>query len=95
MTKKIIRTILPIAPQEYDPVYINQLARSLDRLLDEVRSTDINIQGISGEGSANTLQKGDLFIGDGGFLRIVEQDDKLAGSVFGTTQLGSVTISTS
>ena len=95
MTKKIIRTILPIAPQEYDPVYINQLARSLDRLIDEVRSTDINIQGISGEGSANTLQKGDLFIGDGGFLRIVEQDDKLAGSVFGTTQLGCVTISTS
>ena len=95
MTKKIIRTILPIAPQEYDPVYINQLARSLDRLIDEVRSTDINIQGISGEGSANTLHKGDLIFGDGGFLRIVEQDDKLAGSVFGTTQLGSVTISTS
>ena len=95
MTKKIVRTILPIAPTEYDPVYINQLARALDRLIDEVRATDINIQGVTGEGSANILQKGDLFVGDGGFLRIVEEKDNFAGSVSATLGLGSVTISTS
>ena len=95
MTKKIIRTILPIAPQEYDPVYINQLARSLDRLIDEVRESNINIQGLSGEGAANTLEKGDLFVDGNGFIKIVEQNKKFSGSVFGTTVLGSVTISTS
>ena len=56
MTKKIIRTVLPIAPNEYDQVYVNQLARALDRLIDEVRESNINIQGLSGEGAANTYR---------------------------------------
>jgi len=95
MTKKIIRTVLPIAPNEYDQVYVNQLARALDRLIDEVRESNINIQGLSGEGEANTLQAGDLFIGANGFVKIVEQNKKFSGSVSGSTGLGSVTVSIS
>jgi len=93
MTKKIIRTVIPIAPNEYDQVYVNQLARALDRLIDEVRESNINVQGLSEEGDANTLQEGDLFIGANGFVKIVEQNKKFSGSVSGTTALGSVTVS--
>ena len=64
MTKKIVRTVLPIAPSTYDPVYVNQLARALDRLIDEVRSANINFQGVGGQGSSNALQEGDIFVGD-------------------------------
>ena len=37
MTKKVVRPILPVAPTQYDQVYINQLARALESLIDEVR----------------------------------------------------------
>tara|TARA_R100001163_G_C5005966_1_gene153494 strand:- start:241 stop:528 length:288 start_codon:yes stop_codon:yes gene_type:complete len=95
MTKKIVRTVLPIAPEVYDPVYVNQLARALDLLIDEVRSANINFQGVNGQGSSNVLQEGDIFIGDAGFLKIVTTKDIFSGSFVGTTSLGTVTISTS
>ena len=72
MTKKVLRPIIPTAPDQYDPVYINQLARSLEQLIDEVRSADINFQGIPASGSANVLDDGDFYIGEAGFLRIIE-----------------------
>ena len=50
MTKKVVRPILPIAPDQYDPVYINQLARALETLIDEVRDADVNFQGIGERG---------------------------------------------
>ena len=46
MTKKVLRPILPIAPAQYDQVFANQLARSLEQLIEEVRSANINFQGI-------------------------------------------------
>tara|TARA_R110000824_G_scaffold96247_1_gene230728 strand:- start:8 stop:295 length:288 start_codon:yes stop_codon:yes gene_type:complete len=95
MTKKVIRPILPIAPDQYDPVYINQLARALDFLIDEVRDADINFQGIGGMGSATSLDIGDMYVADGGFLKTVKADDIFAGSNVGTTALGSVTVAVS
>jgi|TARA_R100001440_G_scaffold27044_1_gene44509 hypothetical protein len=95
MTRKVVRTVLPIAPPEYDQVYVNQLARALDRLIDEVRSANINFQGVGGQGSSNALQEGDIFIGDAGFLRIVTTEDIFSGSFVGTTALGNVTVATS
>ena len=71
MTKKIVRPILPIAPNEYDPVYVNQLARTLDLLIDEVRDAQINFQGIPSSGSANTLESGDFYIGEAGMNTII------------------------
>jgi len=95
MTKKLVRTILPVAPSEYDQNYVNQLARSLESLIDEVRSTSVNIQGIQGSGAVNTFEQGDLYIGDGGFLRVARDDDIFSGSVQGTMGIGTVIISVS
>ena len=72
MTKKVVRPILPIAPMEYDPVYVNQLARTLDILIDEVRDAQINFQGIPSSGAANSLESGDFYVGEAGFLRVVD-----------------------
>ena len=95
MTKKILRPIIPTAPDQYDPLYVNQLARSLEQLIDEVRSADINFQGIPSSGSANVLKAGDFYIGEAGFLRIVEKNEIYSGSVEGTTSLGTVTVAVS
>ena len=85
MTKKIVRPILPIAPSEYDAVFVNQLARS----------ADVNFQGISSSGAANVLEAGDFYVGEAGFLRIVEKNEIYSGSVEGTTSLGTVTVTVS
>ena len=95
MTKKVLRPIIPSAPQEYDPVYVNQLARALEQLIDEVRSADINFQGIPSSGSANVLDDGDFYIGEAGFIRVIEKDEIYSGSFEGTTTVGDVTITTS
>ena len=95
MTKKIVRPILPIAPDEYDPVYVNQLARTLDLLIDEVRDAQINFQGIPSSGSANTLENGDFYIGEAGFLRVVVTTDIFSGSVNATGSVGTVTVTVS
>mgnify|MGYP003108456851 FL=1 len=95
MTKKIVRPILPIAPDQYDQVFVNQLARTLEQLIDEVRSADVNFQGISGSGAANILEAGDFYVGEAGFIRIVEKTEIYSGSVQGTTAVGTVTIVTS
>lgn len=95
MTKKIVRPILPIAPDQYDQVFVNQLARTLEQLIDEVRSADVNFQGISGSGAANILQSGDFYVGEAGFIRIVEKTEIYSGSVQGTVSVGTVTVTTS
>jgi len=95
MTKKVVRPILPIAPDQYDPVYVNQLARALDRLIDEVRDAKVNFQGIPSSGAANTLENGDFYIGEAGFLRVVATTDIFSGSVNATTSVGTVTVTVS
>ena len=90
MTKKIVRPILPTAPAEYDQNYVNQLARVLESLIDEVKATSINIQGVRGNGSANVLESGDIYIGD--FLRIVRNEDIFSGTHVATGAVGTVTI---
>lgn len=93
MTRKIVRQILPFAPQAYNPDYINQLARALDNFIDEQRSPMVNFQGIPGDGAANTLQLGDVFE-VGGFLKIIRENDINSGSAFGTGVVGIATVVT-
>ena len=95
MTKKVLRPIIPIAPTEYDPVYVNQLARTLEQLINEVRSADINFQGIPSSGPSNVLEAGDFYVGEAGFLRIVEKEEIYSGSVEGVTVVGTVTVAVS
>jgi len=90
---KIVRTILPVAPREYDSNYVNQLARNLDRVIDEQRNPLTNIPNLPSDGAANVLETGDLFQADG-FLRIVRENDIFSGSVSATGAVGTVTVST-
>jgi len=93
MTQKTIRTVLPIPPQQYDVLYINQLARALDVLISEVRNPDINIPNtaLPTVGVANTLSIGDMF-DDGSFLRVVRVEAVHSGSLSATGGVGTVTV---
>ena len=93
MSTKIVRTILPVAPNDYDQTFVNQLARNLDRVIDEQRNPVLNIQDVPSDGVANTLELGDLFEANG-FLRIVRQNDIFSGSTSATAAVGTVTVST-
>jgi len=93
MTTQVIRTILPVAPNDYEQNYVNQLARNLDRVIDEQRNPLLNIQNMPSDGVANTLELGDLF-GQNGFLRIVRQNVLFSGSSSATGAVGTVTVST-
>ena len=35
MSTKIVRSIIPIAPQQYESTYVNQLARALDNVIED------------------------------------------------------------
>tara|TARA_R110000796_G_scaffold104486_1_gene214355 strand:+ start:3947 stop:4231 length:285 start_codon:yes stop_codon:yes gene_type:complete len=91
MTRKVVRQIIPIAPQVYSSAYVNQLARTLDGFIDEQRSPIVNFQGIPSDGVANTLELGDVFDA-GGFLKIVRTNDIYSGSAAATGQVGAVTV---
>jgi hypothetical protein len=91
MTRKIVRSIIPLAPEQYSRAYIDQLARALDLFIDEQRSAQINFQGIKSSGAANTLNTGDFFEDDG-IIKIVRENDAFAGSNLGTTSTGTVTV---
>ena len=95
MTQKTIRTVLPIPPPEYDPLYINQLARALDVLISEVRNPDVNIPNtaLPSVCVANTLDVGDMFEDDS-FLRVARAEDKYSGSFSATGYVGNVTVVT-
>ena len=93
MTRKVIRTILPIAPPVYDQNYVDQLRRALDLFITEQRSPVVNFQGVPGAGAANTLELGDIFE-DGGYVRIVRLNDIYSGSVSATGSVGTVTVVT-
>jgi len=93
MSKKVVRPILPTAPFEYDSNYINQLARTLNSVIDELRDANVNFQGIGSSGAANVFQNGDMFIADGGFLKVVGKTEIFSGSVSAIGSVGTVTIS--
>ena len=43
MSTKIVRSIIPIAPQQYESTYVNQLARALDNVIEDQRNPLLNI----------------------------------------------------
>tara|TARA_R100001377_G_scaffold2408_1_gene1595 strand:+ start:371 stop:658 length:288 start_codon:yes stop_codon:yes gene_type:complete len=95
MSKKVVRPILPTAPNEYDANYVNQLARTLNSVIDELRDANVNFQGIGSSGASNVFQNGDMFIADGGFLKIKEATDIFSGSINSIVSVGTVTIAIS
>ncbi len=93
MTRKIVRPILPNAPNVYNAAYVNQLARALDNFIDEQRSPIVNLQGVPSDGAANTLSLGDVFEANA-FLKIIRTNDIHSGSNTATGVVGTVTVST-
>ena len=70
MSTKVVRSIIPIAPMQYDYVYLNQLARELDNVITQQRNPIVNLSDIPSDGVANGLEVGDLYEANG-FLKIV------------------------
>lgn len=91
MTTKVVRTILPVAPRVYDSAYVNQLARNLDRVIDEQRQPLLNIQSMPSDGAANVLEAGDLYQA-AGFVKIKRVGDILTGSTSAASAVGSVEV---
>lgn len=91
MSTKVVRSIIPIAPVQYDYVYLNQLARELDNVITQQRNPIVNLSDIPSDGVANGLEVGDLYEANG-FLKIVRAGDVFSGTTSGTTALGSIVV---
>jgi|TARA_R110000824_G_C15185122_1_gene674176 hypothetical protein len=80
-----------------DDRYVQQLVRALEELIDTVDATqhrevsDLTITDINTEGSH--LRIGDVFE-DSGILKIVRAGDAFAGTLVGTSAVGTVTVLT-
>ena len=91
MSRKIVRSIIPIAPPQYDSAYVNQLARSLDSFIDESRNPIVNIPNMPTVGAANILEVGDLYEANG-FVKIKRAGDVFSGSSQAAAAVGTVTV---
>lgn len=75
MSVKTIRPLLPSAPNQYDPAYLHQLARSLENLINEVRNPLTGINNLPPASAINSLEVGDLYE-ENGFVKVVRAEDK-------------------
>ena len=91
MSRKIIRSIIPIAPPQYDATYVNQLARSLDNFIDEGRNPLLNIPDMPNVSVVSVLEEGDLFE-DQGFVKIKRANATAVTTNVGTSAVGTVTV---
>lgn len=89
MSKKLIRSIIPVAPPQYNSTYMDQLARALDNFIDETRNPIVNLSNIPSESVANGLNIGDLYEANG-FLKIVRAGDVFSGTFLVTGGVGTV-----
>jgi len=71
------------------------LVRALEIFLKQAQNPQLNFQEIKEMGFASVLNPGDLYIVEGGSLKIVQTDDIFANTNVGTTALGSVTVTVS
>tara|TARA_R100001440_G_scaffold33124_1_gene52036 strand:- start:2419 stop:2709 length:291 start_codon:yes stop_codon:yes gene_type:complete len=86
---------LPTAPKEIDAKYISDLVRALEIFLRQAQNPQLNLQEIPTDGNNNLLAQGDIFISDGGFLKIIGANEIHSGSVSVTVSLGTVSVSVS
>ena len=91
MSRKIVRSIIPIAPPQYDSAYVNQLARSLDNFIDEVRNPLLNIPDMPNVSVVSVLEEVYLFE-DQGFVKIKRANATAVTTNVGTSAVGTVTV---
>jgi len=86
---------LPSPPQEIDARYLSDLVRALEIFLRQMQNPQLNFQEVPTDGNNNLLQQGDIYIADGGFLKIISKTDVFGGSVSATGSVGTVTVAVS
>tara|TARA_R110000796_G_scaffold102425_2_gene211454 strand:- start:2857 stop:3147 length:291 start_codon:yes stop_codon:yes gene_type:complete len=86
---------LPSPPSEINTIYLNDLVRSLEVIINQLQNPQLNFPSIPSSGTGNFFNVGDIYVGDGGFLKILESGQALSGSVSATSSVGTVTVSVS
>ena len=86
---------LPTPPRQIDEKYITDLVRALEIFLRQMQNPQLNFQEIPLDGNLNLLQQGDIYIADGGFLKVVGKTEIFSGSNFATGEVGTVSVSIS
>ena len=86
---------LPTPSNEVSVTYLIDLVRSLEVIINQLQSPQLNFPSIPSSGTGNFFNVGDIYIGDGGFLRILEPNQALTGSLLATISVGAVTVSVS
>jgi len=86
---------LPTPPQEIDTKYVTDLVRALEIFLRQMQNPQLNFQEVPTDGNNNLLQQGDIYIADGGFLKVVGKTEVFSGSFLATASIGTVSVSTS
>ena len=81
--------------KQIDEKYITDLIRALEIFLRQMQNPQLNFQEVPTSGNNNLLEQGDIYIADGGFLKVVGKTEIFSGSFEATTSLGSVTVSVS
>jgi len=86
---------LPTPPNEVNTQYLTDLVRALEIFLRQAQNPQLNFQNIPTDANNNLLQQGDMYIADGGFLKIAGKTEVFSGSVSATGSIGTVTVSVS
>ena len=86
---------LPTPPREIDVNYLIDLVRALEVVINQLQNPQLNFPEIPSSGVNNTLNQGDMYIADGGFLKIIGKTEIFCGSVEGTGSIRTVTIAVS
>ena len=86
---------LPSPPQEVDSRYLSDLVRALEIFLRQAQNPQLNFQEVPTDGNNNLLQQGDIYIADGGFLKVVGKTEIFSGSLSATGSVGTVTVAVS
>jgi hypothetical protein len=86
---------LPTPPQQVDAQYLTDLVRALEIFLRQAQNPQLNFQEVPTDGNNNLLQQGDIYIADGGFLKVVGKTEVFSGSLSATGAVGTVTVSVS
>jgi len=83
------------AQKQADIAYLTDLVRALEIFINQMQNPQLNFQEVPENGNLNVLQQGDLYIADGGFLKVVGKTEIFSGSVSITGELGTVTVAVS
>jgi len=63
--------------------------------LRQAQNPQLNFQEVPTDGNNNLLQQGDIYIADGGFLKVIGKTEVFSGSFLATASIGTVSVSTS